>query len=116
MIKKRPSRWKGETMTIGINSRTTMLRRRHGHMNHQQQTRIGQLRDALHVTLKFCPKTVKDATAPLLRGSRAPEIEAEKVETVVEPGDYLRADLAGKGFFGRVAFAVRYVFCGIGGW
>ncbi len=107
---------------------TTEIRReKHGHKKHQLQGRIQQLKDALNVALRFCPKNVREATAPLLKGIK-PQTKTEEAPTMKEYADLdvrrtLRLNIANKlyqniavrGFFWRIGWAVKYIFCGIQG-
>jgi len=93
---------------------TMVLRKAHGHMHANLQEKVRKLRAVLRIALATAPIAVRMAAAPLIEGLRVPKIVAElKSETVV--GDSLRADLASRGFFGRMAWAVGYVVFGIGG-
>ena len=93
---------------------TMVLRKTHGRMHAKLQDKVHKLRSVLRLSLVTAPVAVRMAAAPLVEGLRVGKIVAElKSETVV--GDPLQADLASRGFFGRMAWAVGYVVFGIGG-
>ncbi len=98
------------------NSRTVLLRRRHGGMKARFCERIHQLKETIRVMMRFCPTEVRVAALPLVLGTKIPEPEVEpKPDPETMDAARFRADLRTRRFFGRVVWAVKYIFCGIGG-
>ena len=103
---------------------TMVLRKAHGHMHAKLQEKVRKLRAVLRIALTTAPLAVRQAAAPLVKGV---DLQAVIQKTWAGSGletkqalrfarrDGLRADLASRGFFGRMAWAVGYVVFGIGG-
>jgi len=101
-----------------------IITKKHGREKHALQRKVKTLRDVLQVALQFCPADVKKAAAPLLRGARAPQKEIPLPEAEAFSAEHpdigawssaVHEELANKGFFGRIAWAIGYIFMGIGG-
>ena len=94
-----------------------LLGRKHGRMHAGLQEKVRKLREVLAVALKFCPTPVIRAAAPLLRGFKIVDPYRDGVveSAASHPDGLLRVDLSSRGFFGRLWWAVGYVFVGIGG-